>query len=186
MSSVLRIAGLLAGREPGRVQRIGERAVAGLQRARIAAISVAACGARFGAPEIRQHVGITPARSAFRFPAIEVLRVAAHVHEAVDRGGAAQALAARRVDPAPAEMRFRFRVVEPVVLLHAHRDRERRGHLDEDRAVRAAVLEQQHAVLAVLGEPVGQHAAGGAGADDHEIEGLSRGHRCRPSRHTRS
>ena len=45
--------------------------------------------------------------------------------------------------------------------------------MDPRIAVLAAGFEQQHGGLAVGGQPVGQHAAGRAGADDDEIEFLS-------------
>ncbi len=181
-----RIAGLLAGREPGRVQRIRQRAVSRLQRTRIAAVGIAAFGARLGTAEIRQHRGIVPARGALRLPALEVLRVAAHVNEAIDGGRAAEHLAARCMEAASAEPRFRFGVVTPVVLRHAHRDRKRRGHLHEDRAVGTTVLEQEDRVLAVFREPVRQHAARGSCSHDDVVKRLSRAHRCRPSRRKRS
>src|SRR6202034_3717442 len=103
-------------------------------------------------------------------PVLEIERVTAHVHHAVDRGGAAEHLAARGVQAAAVEMRLGLGPVAPVVALHVHRDRERTRHLDPQRAVRAAVLEQQHAVAAVLAQAIGEHAAGRAGADDHVVE----------------
>ena len=182
----VRIARLTAGFEPRRMQRIRKRAVARLERARVAAVLVAALGARLCAPEVGQHGRVVPAGRAFLLPAVEILRIAAHVDESVDRGGAAQHLAARRVEPAAAEARLRFGVVAPVVLLHAHRDGECGGHLHEEGAVRTAVLEDEHGVPAIRGEPVRQHATGRSRADDDVVELLSRAHRCRPWRHTRS
>ena len=181
-----RVAGLASCREPHGMQRIFQRAIARLERSRIAAIGVAALGARFRAAEVRQHRRVVPACGAFCFPTLVILRIAAHVHEAVDRGRAAEDLAARRVQATPAEAGLRLGEVTPVVLLHAHRNRERGGHLYEDRAVGTADLEHEDAVLSVFRQPVGEHAARGAGTDDDVIERLSRGHRYRPSRHTRS
>ena len=141
-----------------------------MQRTLAAAIAIAALLAPLRAPEIRQHVCIAPSRRALRLPSFEVERIAANVDQAVDRGGAAQYLAARRVHAPAVQMGLRLRVMEPVVARHVHRNRERRGHLDEHRPIRAAVLEQQHGAAAVGAQPIGQHAAGRARADDHVIE----------------
>ena len=184
-----RVAGLPPRLQPGRVQRVGEKPAARLERAIAAAVLIASLGAAFRALEVRQHILIAPAGGAFGLPALEVERVAAHVHQPVDRGGPAEHLAARGVQSAAIQVRLRLGVVAPVVARHVHRNRQRAGHLDPRRAVRAAVLEHQYAVLAVLGETIRQHAARGAGADDQVVDGLhgpSRARRRRPWRHTRS
>ena len=67
--------------------------------------------------------------------------------------------------------------VAPVVGAHVHRDRERRRHLDQRPEIGAAIFEHEHAVLAVLGQAVGERAAGRAGADD-DVVGLK--HRTAP------
>ena len=44
------------------------------------------------------------------------------------------------------------------------------GNVDERIAVAVAGFEQQHANTGLLGQPVGERAAGGAGANDDEIK----------------
>ena len=68
------------------------------------------------------------------------------------------------------QLGLRLRLVEPVdpavgeQLAVAERD------VDPEMAVVPAGLEQQHAMAARGGQAVGQHAAGGAGADDDVVE----------------
>src|SRR5207253_4998296 len=109
-----RVAGLAAGLEPRRVQRILEPAAPGGERALRAAVFITAAGAPLGALEVRQNVAIAPPCRALPLPALEVERIAAHVDEPVDRGGAAEHLAARRVQPPAAEVRLGLGVVAPV------------------------------------------------------------------------
>ena len=170
----LRIARLAGGGQPRGVQRIFQRAIAGLQLAVRTAIVVAAFLALLGAPKIRQHVAVGPAGRTLFLPALEIVGIAADVHQAVDRRGPAQYLAARRVHAAPIQVRLRLRVIEPVVLRHVHRYRQRRGHLDENGSVRAAVFEQQHPPRPVGAQPVRQYASRGSRADDHRIETVIR------------
>ena len=156
----LAVACLVAGLDEGAVERVLHVVAAGdVQRTVAAAIFVAAGGEGLRLAEVGQAVAIAPAAGAERLPLVEVVRMAAHVDEAVDRGRAAQDLAARAVDGAAVEARLRRGVVAPVVLGSVHRDRERRGHLDEDAAVAAAELEDQHFGPRVLGQARGQHAA---------------------------
>ena len=79
------ITGLARGRQPGLVQRIVQRAVAGPERSAVAAVAIPALLAMLGATEIRQHVLVIPARGALLLPTVEVLRIAADVDHAVDR-----------------------------------------------------------------------------------------------------
>ena len=76
----------------------------------------------------------------------------------------------RAVSAAASQERLGFGCVLPIVLRHVHRDRQRAGHLDQHGFVGSAVFQQQHRVRAVLGQAVGQHAPGGAGADDDVVE----------------
>src|SRR6266481_2369023 len=55
--------------------------------------------------EIRQHVRIAPTAIAELRPGIEILALTAIIDVAVDRGGTAERLAARRVDAAAAGVR---------------------------------------------------------------------------------
>src|SRR5262249_33651929 len=87
----------------------------------------------------------------------------------VDRRRAADHLAARAFEPAAVHGRLRLGEVHPVVLAVV----EEVGPADRDRDQRVAVppagLEQKDARVSVFGEPRGEHAAGGAGADDDEV-----------------
>src|SRR5580698_5945671 len=80
-------------------------------------------------------------------------------------------------------MRLGLASVSPAVGLGIHWNRQGRRHLDEDRAVRPTVFKQEHRRAAVLGQPVGEHAARRTGADDYVIESLaihSRGRSLNP------
>ncbi len=144
-----RIARLLGGREPRRVQRVAHRSVARHELAGIAAVPVSALLAALRTFEIRQYVAVRPPLGALRRPPLEILRIAADVDKTVDGRGAAQHLAARGVQAPAVQMRLGLGVIEPVVLRHVHRNGQRRGHLNVDRAVETAVLEQEHAVPAI-------------------------------------
>jgi hypothetical protein len=165
-----RVAGLPPGLEPRAVQRVLQGAAAHLQLAGSAAVLICPFRPLLGATKVRQHVAIAPARGALFLPALEILWVAAREHHSVDRRRAAQDLAARRVHPPAAERRLGLGVIAPVVLVHVHRNRQSRGHLNVERAVRAAVLKHQHGVRAVRAQAIGQHASRGARADDHIVK----------------
>ena len=64
--------------------------------------------------EIGEHVGEAPAGRALLGPVVEVARMAADIDHAVDRGRAADHLAARRGENAAAEMRLGLRLEAPV------------------------------------------------------------------------
>ena len=166
----LRIAGLGCRRQPGGMQGIAKATIARLQLAVAAAVFIAAFLASFGAPEIRQHIAVRPTRCALAGPALEILRITADVHQAVDRRRSAQDLAARGMHAAPIQMRFRLRVIEPVVFRHVHRNRQGRRHLNEDGPVGAAVFQQQHPARTIRSEAIRKHAPGRTRAHDHKIE----------------
>ena len=71
--------------------------------------------------EIGQHVRIAPAAVAELRPGVEILALAAVVDVAVDRGRAAERLAARRVDAAAAGPGPGLLLVGPVDALHVKR-----------------------------------------------------------------
>src|SRR5207247_369945 len=64
--------------------------------------------------EIRQHIRIAPAAIAELRPGVEILVLAAVVDVTVDRGGAAEGLAARRIDAAAPGPRTRLLLIGPV------------------------------------------------------------------------
>ena len=166
-----RVAGLFAGLDEGLVERVQAHVVAGAggERPLAAAVFVAAALPGLGPAEVGQAVAVAPAGRALGLPFVEVAGVAAHVDHAVDRGGAAQHLAARAVQAAAVQIGLRLGLEEPVEALHVHGDGERRGHLHEDVPVAAAGLQQQHPALPVRGQPVGQHATGRAGSHDDVV-----------------
>src|SRR5205085_12289181 len=71
--------------------------------------------------EVRQHIRIAPAAIAHLRPGIEILALAAVVDVAVDRGRAAERLAARRIDAAAAGPWAHLLLVGPVDALHVER-----------------------------------------------------------------
>ena len=129
--------------------------------------------------EIGQHVGIGPAARALLRPAVVVAAIAAGIGHHVDRRRAAQHLAAHRLDLAAVHVRLGLGAIAPVehvVFVHlAHAERD----MDERIEVAPARFDQQHARRAVLAQPVGQHAAGRAGADDDVVVACL--HVCTPS-----
>ena len=66
-----------------------------------------------------------------------------------------------------------FDLVVPVDL-GAEQAAEQGWHLDRLQGVVRSGLQQQHPDRGVLGEPVRQHTAGAARANNHEIKGLGR------------
>ena len=148
-----------------RLADIGDR-----ERAADAVQLVGAALLILGAPEIRQHVGESPAGIAELPPVIVILVLAADIEQPVDRARSAQDLAARLDDPAIVQLGFRFRLVEPVDLGIIEQLAEAERNMNPHIAVVAAGLEQQHAMPARRGQPIGKHAAGRAGADDDVVE----------------
>ena len=94
-----RVAGLLAGVDEGAVERVLLAPAGDVERAVAAAPPGLPPVRVFHAPVVGQHVPVAPARRAQRLPVVEVAGMAAHVDHAVDRGRAADHLAARRGQP---------------------------------------------------------------------------------------
>ena len=92
------VAGFAAGIDEGAVERV-LHLVAGIggERAGVATIGIAAVLPVLGTLEVGQAVGVTPAARTEFGPLVEIASMAAHVDQAVDRGGAAEHLAARAV-----------------------------------------------------------------------------------------
>ena len=166
-----RMPGIAPGFEIGIDQRIG--IARGLDRERpvAAAIRIRAALPCLLPPEVRKHIGVRPAGQAGRGPAIVVGAVAAHIRHGVDRGRAADHLAARAFDAAIVERRLRLGLVVPAVDAVAQHLAPREGQLDPRVAIPAAGLEQQH-VRRILGQPRRKRAAGRAGADNDVIDVL--------------
>ena len=103
-------------------------------------------------------------------PGVVVAGLAAHVQHAVDRTRTAQHLAARDREAPVAGARLGLRVEAPVDAWAVDQLPETDRHMDEGMPVAAAGFEKQHAVARVRAQPVGQHAAGGAGAHHDVVE----------------
>ncbi len=118
----LRLARRLQERLLHRV--VGAQFVDG-QRPALAVILAVEIGIVFRTLEIGQHVGIRPAGIAERGPLIVVAPVAADIDHGVDRGRAAEPLAARLIADPPVEARLRHGVKRPVVELAGHHQHQR-------------------------------------------------------------
>ena len=121
------------------------------ERAALAVIFAVEIGIVFRALEIGQHVGERPAGIAERGPLVVIAAVAADIDHGVDRGRAAEPLAARLIADAAVEALLRHGVEGPVVDVagdHQHQ-RERRRH--HPIVVLAAGIQQRHRGLRILG-----------------------------------
>src|SRR6202043_921747 len=120
--------------------------------------------------EVRQHVRIAPAAIAELRPGVEILALAAVVDVTVDRGRAAEGLAARRIDAAAAGPRAHLLLVRPVDALHVKGLDKTRRQMDVGMPVAGPGFEHADAGAGILAEPAGEHAARRARAHDHVIE----------------
>ena len=118
-------------------------------------------------PECGQHVGEAPAVVAEVGPRVVVGPLAPGVVHAVDRARAAEDLAPGLRDAPAAEAGLLGALVAPVQLPAP--ELEESGRVVDRRAgVRRSRLQQQDADT-LVGEPAGDGAAGGSGADDHHL-----------------
>ncbi len=159
--------------------RAGRRGLGDIERPLAAMIGVGPALEGLGAFEIGQHLGIGPAPQPHLAPLVIVAGMAADIDHAIDRGRAAPALAARPPQLAVFQIGFRLGPEAPVIgPLIGQQRAHARGHLDQDRVVLAAGFQQQHLDLGIGGQPVGQHAAGRAGADDDIVVTVQRALAC--------
>src|SRR5260370_38065192 len=84
-------------------------------------------------------------------------------------------------DAAIVELGLGLALIEPVESGVLEQLAVAQGDVDPGMAVLAAGLEQQHAMRAGRREPVGEHAARRAAADDHVVEAAVVAHRRLPS-----
>ena len=135
----------------------------------------------FVALEIRQHVVPAPAAQAELAPVIVVGGLAAHIDHGVDRRRAADHLAARIIEAAAVEALFGLGLKTPVGARIADGEQIADRNVKPDPVVAAAGFENEHALAGVGGQPIGQNAAGRAGADDDVVvfafDRLCRAHR---------
>src|SRR4051812_6500787 len=123
-----------------------------------------------GLEEVGTDVLPPPAARALGLPQVVVQRPAADVQHGVHRARPAQGLAARDEQRAPVAVRLGLGAVVPVQLGVELLGEARRDH-DVGVAVLAAGLDEQHPDGRVLRQPVGEDAAGRAGADDDVVHG---------------
>src|SRR5262249_11891754 len=143
--------------------RDGERPARGVE-------GVVAARLILRALEVGQDVLIGPALIAELAPMVVILGLAANVDEAVDAARAAEHLAARPEDLAVLELGLGLGLVAPVDALVG--DRLAVADRDVDPRMRAIIaprLEHDDGAGRIGREPIGENAAGGAGADDDVI-----------------
>jgi hypothetical protein len=126
----------------------------------------------FRSPEIRQHVLEAPASIAELPPMVEILALAANIEQAVDRARPAQHFAARLDEPAVAHVGLRLGRIKPVHTGIVEQLAVAERNVNPDVAVAPAGFQEQHAVAARGGQPVGENAAGRTGADHDIVERL--------------
>ena len=119
--------------------------------------------------EERQHVVAAPAGKPELAPMVVIGGLPAHIDHGVDRGGAADHLAARIVEAAAVEPFLRLGLEHPVRAGIADGEQIADRDVEPDPVVLAAGLQQQHAHGRIGGQAICQHAAGRAGADDDVV-----------------
>ena len=165
-----RNAGFGGGDDEGFRQRIGMPPVRHRQRAAGAVIFVGAALLVLGLLEIGQHVVIAPAGIAALTPAIVILVLAAHIQQAVDRARTAEHFSARLKHLAAVQSGLRLGLVHPVDGFFLEQFAVAERHVDPEIGVLRSGLQQQHGMLAVGAQAIGEHASGRAGADDDVVE----------------
>ena len=149
-----------------RIDRIGNA-----ERPAVAVIGVDEALVVLAADEIGQNLAIAPALAAgLADPRVVILGVAARVELRVDRGAAADHLGLRVPDDAAVEMLLRDRAPAPARDALGHLGEARR-HAEQRIPVAAARFEQQDLDRRVGAQPICEHAAGGAAADDDVVVG---------------
>src|SRR6202022_2708788 len=124
--------------------------------------------------EVWQHIRIAPAAIAELRPGVEILALAAVVDVTIDRGGAAERLAARRVDAAAPGPGARLLLISPVDAPHVKGLDEARRQMDVGMPVARTCFEHADAGSSIFAEPIGEHASGGARAHNHIVECIHR------------
>jgi len=96
--------------------------------------------------------------------------MAADIDHGVDRGRAAEPLAARLIADAAIEARLRHRVESPVVEFSWHHQHQRAGRGDHPIVVLVTRFQHRHRRLRILGQAAGHRTAAGAAAHHGKIE----------------
>ena len=165
-----RNAGLGGGDDKGLRQWIVMAPVGYRQRSTAAMIFVWPALLVLGLLEIGQHVVIAPAGIAALAPAIVILVLAAHIQQAVDRARSAQHFSARLENLPAVQARLRLGLVHPVDGFFLEQLSVAERYVDPEIGVFRSGFQQQHGMLAVGAQAIGEHASGRAGADDDVIE----------------
>ena len=160
-----------------RSRRRGERLVEELRRAAFLdperpvgpVIFAGAAPGIFRALEIGQHVGVAPAFETLLPPQIVVARMAALIAHAVDRGAAAQELAARQRQFLAVELRLGLALIAPIEARIRRRHRPGDRQPQQRMTIGTAGFEQQDGNILVLGQARGDRATGRAGPDDDVV-----------------
>ena len=150
------------------------------ERSVAAAILVGAALPAFLAAEIGEDLRVGPALQPGGGPAVVIEAMAAHISETVDRGRAADHLAAIDRDPPVCGAGFGLGGIHPVLAPVQHVSAPGQGDMKPEILVPIAGLEHQNPDGGILGQAVGEGAAGRAGADDDVIEAVVLGHRGAP------
>ena len=146
-----------------------------MKRTVAAAIIITAFGAGFGALKIGQHMAVTPALRAHLFPTVVILRIAANIDHAIDGGAAADYPAARQIHDPAIEIGFGLGVIAPAIFFHPHRYRKRGRHIDKNRTVAAAGLEDRHAMGPIRTQPIRENTTRRTRTDNDKIR-FPKGH----------
>ncbi len=116
--------------------------------------------------EVRQHVVIAPAGEPKLAPVVVVGGLAAHVDHGVDRGRAADHLAARIIEAAAVKPLLGLGLEHPVRARIADSEQIADRDVEPNPVIVAAGFQQQDALAGIGRQAVRQHAAGRARADD--------------------
>src|SRR6185437_15449566 len=172
--AVVRHAVLLAGLDQQLCGGTGEGYVADVQGARVTVIIIGNAVIVFRFLEKSQDVIVSPALELqLVAPSVVILPGASYVDLPVDRTRAAIEPALRNIHFPVMHMLLRNRPVGPVEL-GTDAFRVAGGHMNEGVAVGTARFEHANRHIRVLGEPVGDGAAGRASSEDDVVVTLAR------------
>ena len=149
----------LRGLQEDLLHRIAAARLVDGERPTLAVIFAVEIGVVFRALEVGQHVGKRPAGIAERGPLIVVGAVAADIDHRVDRGRAAEPLAARLIADAAVEALLRHGVEGPVVDVAGDHQHECERCRDHPIVVPAAGVQHRHRNGRIFRQPSRHRAA---------------------------
>src|SRR6516162_2438445 len=139
------------------------------QRTTLAANLALAALPILGLFEIREHVVPRPAAIAELGPMVEIFGLAANVDQSVYRARPAEHLAARVEDRTAGGARIRLGMETPAQSRMIEQLHEAGGNMNVRAPVAPAGLNQHYSGAGIFAQPVGEHAASRARADDHIV-----------------